>query len=361
MRSFPATLALTALAITVVAGAAVQPQEVGTSGALHLTYDVRVTFLMAANMGEPDHASAEGSGEVLVDVEPVNGSVRANLSSSVRLEIDYRELLELFSSLNRTWSRELGSGELIVLNETGMNAFLDKVVREVRPGLVVERSADLGEWGGRPALELRIRVSNNESRPEYLMLYRVGINGTYYYDLSTGYLLESSLRYWVITSKGPMQIYMNGTAEYRLRNPDTLPLPGKARTYWFRIGDDVGKVIVSWEGGDGPGARLEDGEIVIGGEGTKIVSVAVLSPHEPVIKFGGRTAEPATHPLSLPWGSFTIMTVGAGELRIGFEEGVDEVSESPPGGGLPWHAMAVAGAGAVAAAVALAALRRRRG
>ncbi len=358
----PCTKALTVIAVVVavIAGAAAPAQALGQGAgtALTLTYDVHVTFLMAANMGEPDHAMAEGEGTVSVDVIPAGGSVRANLSSEVRLRIDYRDLLDLFSSLNRTWSRELGPGELIVLNETGMNAFLARVLKEARPGLVVEKHAHLREWGGRPALEVCVRVYNNESRPEYMMLYRVSINSTYFYDLSTGYLLESSTEYWVITSRGPMQVYMNGSAEYRLSNPGELPGPGKAKTFWFRIGYDLGKVVVTWDGGAPPKASLDDGKIVIKGGDSRIMSVAVLSPYEPMIESGEATIEPATHPLSPPWGSFTIAAVGGEELRIGFGESVDEVSESPPGEGFPWYAVVGAGAAALAAAVAA---KKRRG
>jgi len=363
LSPYAKVLTLITVVITAIAGAApvpAQAQGQDAGNALTLTYDVRVTFLMAANMGEPDHAIAEGAGTVSVDVVPAGDSVRANFSSKVRLKIDYKELLDLFSSLNKTWSKELGPGKLMVLNETGINSFLDRVAREARQGLVMKRIAHISEWGNRPALELKVRVYNNESRPEYLMLYRVSINSTYYYDLSTGYLLESSVRYWVITSQGPMQVYMNGTAEYRLSNPEELPGPGKARTYWFRIGYDLGKVIVTWDGGEAPKVGLESGKIVIRGEDSRIMSVAVFSPYEPTIEFGGEAVEPVTHPLSPPWGSFTIATVGGEELRIGFGEGVDEVSESPPGEGLPWYVIAGAGAaGAVLGAVLVA--KKRRG
>ncbi len=324
-----------------------------------LTYGVEVRFLMAANMGEPDHAHAEGNGTVSVNIISSGDSIIASISSVVDLTIDYKELLDLFLSLNRSWSEELRPGTLITLNETGMNAFLKKVIRQARAGLVIERIANISKWEGRPALELGVRVYNNESRPEYLMLYRVSINSTYYYDLSTGYLLESSVRYWVITSQGPMQIYMNGTAEYRLSNPDELPEPGMARTYWFRIGYDLGKVIVTWEGGEAPKVGLEDGKIVIRGGDSRIMSVTVLSPYEPTIEFSGGAIEPVTHPLSPPWGSFTIATVGGEELRIGFAEGVDEVSESPPGEGLPWYVIAGAGAAAAVLGAVLFAKKRR--
>ncbi len=343
----------------VIASATVHALGQGTGDSLTLTYDVRVTFLMAANMGEPDHASAEGEGTVSVDIVPSGDSVTANFSSKVRVRIDYEDLLDLFSQLNRTWSKELGPGRLIVLNETGMNAFLKKVVKQVRPGLIIERNAHLGRWGDRPALELRVRVYNNESRPEYLMLYRVSINGTYYYDLSTGYLLESSVEYWVITSQGPMQVYMNGSANYRLSDPEELPEPGKAKTYWFRIGYDLGKVVVTWEGGEAPRAELENGKIVIKGGGSRVMSVTILSPYEPTIELVDGEIEPVTHPLSPPWGSFTIATVGGDELRIGFGEGVDEVSESPPGEGIPWYVIAGAGAAAAAVAATLIAKKRR--
>ncbi len=325
----------------------------------HLIYEARVTFLMAANMGDPDHASAEGEGAVIVDVVNDEETVRADFSSTVRVRLDYEELLDLFSTLNRTWSKELGPGKLIVLNETGMNAFLRRVVREARPGLIIERTAHVSEWGDRPALELRVRVYNNESRPEYLMLYRVSINSTYYYDLSTGYLLESSVRYWVITSRGPMQVYMNGSADYRLSNPGDLPSPGKTKTYWFRIGYDLGKIIVAWEGGKAPRAGLEDGKIVIEGGGSRIMAVAVLSPYEPTIEFGREEVAPATHSLSPPWGSFTIISVGGEELRIGFGEVVDEVSESPPGEGTPWYVIAVAATAAAVAGTVVAIVKRR--
>lgn len=355
-------LALITAVITAVAGVSSAPtQALGheTGNALTLAYDVRVTFLMAANMGEPDRAMAEGEGTVSVDVLPVGYSVRANFSSEVRLKTDYEGLLNLFGSLNRTWSEGLVPGELMVLNETGMNSFLDRVVREARPGLVVERTAHISEWRNRPALELRVRVYNNESRPEYLMLYRVSINSTYCYDLSTGYLLESSVRYWVITSQGPMQVYINGTAEYRLSNPEELPEPGKVKTYWFRIGYDLGKVIVTWKGGEAPKVGLESGKLVISGEDSRIMSVAVLSPYEPTIELGDRTIEPVTHPLSPPWGSFTIATVGDEGLRIGFKEVVEEVGESLPVEGPPWYVITCVGATAAVLGAMLITKRRR--
>lgn len=363
MSPYVKTAALIAVFVALIAGVVSAPAralDLGASDSLTLVYDVRVTFLMAANMGEPDHASAEGEGKVLINLVTADGREEANASSEVRVRIDYRDFLDLFSSLNRTWSKELRPGELIILNETGMNSFLSEVMKEARPGLVVEREANLSEWGGRPALELSVRVSNNESRPEYLMLYRISINTTYYYDLSTGHLLESSVRYWVITSRGPLQVYINGTAEYRLSNPEKLPSPGKAKTYWFRVGYDLGKVVISWEGEQEPKAALENGEIVVGGGGSRVMSVAVLSPYEPRMRWGGMEVRPATYPLSPPWGSFTIATVGSEELRIAFDEGVNSVSDSPPnGGGFPPYITAVA-AGVVAVAGVMVALFWRR-
>lgn len=353
----PLARALALITLTVLALAAALTTDAG-SPQLTLTYGVSVEFLMAANMGTPDHARASGSGSVSVTV--VGSS--ANVTSIVRLDIDARELLGLFSSLNRSWSEALTPGELITLNETGMNAFLRKVVKEARPGLVIERAVHMSRWGDRPALELRVRVYNNESRPEYLMLYRVSINGTYWYDIGTGYLLESVIKYWVITSQGPMQVYMNGSAHYRLQNPEVLPGPGKAKTYWFSVGGDLGKLIVSWEGSGEPEARVDGGDILIsGGASSKLISVAVLSPHEPRIVVGGESIEPVTYPLNPPWGSFTITPLGGGEARIVFDEGVSSVSDSPPGGGPP-YLLAAVGAGAAALALGgYLVVRKRRG
>ncbi len=348
------------IAVIIVAASTAQPvASADPSPSLTLTYGVKVEFLMASNMGEPDHARAEGDGTVSVNIASSGNSVIANISSVVNLAIDAKELLDLFTSLNRTWSKELGPGTLIVLNETGMNAFLNKVVKQVRPGLVIERTAHLSRWGERLALELRVRIYNNESKPEYLMLYRVSINGTYYYDLSTGYLLESRVRYWVITSQGPMQVYMNGSANYRLMNSENLPGQVRTKTYWFRIGYDLGKVIVAWDGDEEPKVSLEEGKIVIRGQDSRIVSVAVLSPYEPRIEIASGTIEPTTYPLSPPWGSFTIAAVGGEELRIGFEKSVNEVSDTTPGEGLPWYLIAVAGAATASLGAALIIGKRR--